>query len=173
MLRGVAYGTRCDRHLLNVPAGLMSALPDEPSHFLGWLSRFDPSAAPETFAPRRLYGEYLEDLLCGAVEGGRVALIQHEVAELEVGSHAALRMASGGRIVSDVVVLALGNPPPSVPLAPAAFEGLRGFVANPWSRDALDGLAGDEAIGLIGTTPIGAGSPSKSYPALGETLMEI
>ena len=27
---GVAYGTRCTRHVLNVPAGNMSALPDEP-----------------------------------------------------------------------------------------------------------------------------------------------
>ena len=32
--RGLAYGTKYDGHLLNVPAGNMSALPEEPDHFL-------------------------------------------------------------------------------------------------------------------------------------------
>jgi hydroxyacylglutathione hydrolase len=31
--RGLAYSTSFDEHLLNVPAGKMSALPAEPSHF--------------------------------------------------------------------------------------------------------------------------------------------
>jgi uncharacterized NAD(P)/FAD-binding protein YdhS len=35
--KGVAYGTRVDGHLLNVPAGKMSAFPDESDHFLKWL----------------------------------------------------------------------------------------------------------------------------------------
>jgi uncharacterized NAD(P)/FAD-binding protein YdhS len=57
--RGLAYSTRCDRHLLNVPAGLMSAVPDEPAHFLDWLKARDPAAHAGTFASRRLYGDYL------------------------------------------------------------------------------------------------------------------
>ena len=63
----LAYGTRCDEHLLNVTAGLMSALPDEPSHFLDWLRVRDPSAHQGTFAPRRVYGDYLEELLTSSV----------------------------------------------------------------------------------------------------------
>src|SRR5690606_7794125 len=35
---GVAYSTRRPEHLLNVPAGKMSALPDEPGDFLAWLA---------------------------------------------------------------------------------------------------------------------------------------
>ncbi len=35
--RGVAYGTPCSRHLLNVPAGKMGAFPDRLDHFLEWL----------------------------------------------------------------------------------------------------------------------------------------
>src|SRR3954453_22794372 len=34
--RGVAYGTQDARHRLNVPAAGMTALPDEPDHFLRW-----------------------------------------------------------------------------------------------------------------------------------------
>jgi uncharacterized NAD(P)/FAD-binding protein YdhS len=30
--RGVAYGTQCPDHLLNVPAGRMGAFPEEPDH---------------------------------------------------------------------------------------------------------------------------------------------
>jgi hypothetical protein len=34
---GIAYSTEFDSHLLNVPAGNMSALPDDPDHFLRWM----------------------------------------------------------------------------------------------------------------------------------------
>lgn len=34
--RGMAFSTKCQKHLLNVPAGRMSAFPDEPLHFIKW-----------------------------------------------------------------------------------------------------------------------------------------
>lgn len=40
--RGVAYGTRLEAHVLNVPAGGMSALEDDPEHFLRWAQTRDP-----------------------------------------------------------------------------------------------------------------------------------
>ncbi|MGA2049496.1 MAG: FAD/NAD(P)-binding protein, partial [Terracidiphilus sp.] len=68
--RGLAYSTPFEEQLLNVPAGKMSALPDEPSHFLDWLHlRGFAEAAHGHFAPRKLYGEYLEELLQNAIAG--------------------------------------------------------------------------------------------------------
>src|SRR5689334_24280562 len=60
--RGVAYGTRYGSHLLNVPAGKMSAFPSEPDHFFKWLQAhpemISGSIEPTTFAPRKVYGAY-------------------------------------------------------------------------------------------------------------------
>jgi len=36
--RGMAYGTECNSHLLNVPARDMSAFPEDGEHFLRWAS---------------------------------------------------------------------------------------------------------------------------------------
>lgn len=61
---GVAYGTRCAAHLLNVPAGRMGAFVDRPQDFLDHLRAQDPSGSFEgtDFLPRRLYGDYLRHL---------------------------------------------------------------------------------------------------------------
>ena len=67
--RGVAYGTRRPEHLLNVVARNMSALADQPDHFVEWLgTRSDFAGVPvaelrEQFVPRRVYGDYLQALL--------------------------------------------------------------------------------------------------------------
>src|ERR1700733_1244511 len=61
---GLAYSTPSLRHLLNVPAGKISALPDRPDHFLNWLRRnYDPTATEKTFAPRAIFGRYIQSLL--------------------------------------------------------------------------------------------------------------
>src|SRR5690606_2740695 len=51
--RGIAYSTAPPGHLLNVRAANMSALPDEPDHFLKWLARQGYDQTGE-FAPRAL-----------------------------------------------------------------------------------------------------------------------
>src|SRR6476646_311716 len=60
---GIAYSTCDPRHLLNVPAGRMSAFPDDPGHFLRWLTDHHLPTDPGDFVPRRVYGQYLSDLV--------------------------------------------------------------------------------------------------------------
>src|SRR5580692_2055588 len=61
---GLAYSTPSLRHLLNVPAGKISALPDQADHFLNWLRKnHDPAATEKTFAPRAVFGLYIQSLL--------------------------------------------------------------------------------------------------------------
>src|SRR5260370_41403581 len=60
---GLAYSTPSLRHLLNVPAGKISALPDQPDHFLHWLRRnHDPDATAKTFAPLAVFERYIHSL---------------------------------------------------------------------------------------------------------------
>ena len=62
---GAAYGTPDAGHLLNVPAGRMSAWPDDPDDFCRWLDEH-AVATFDGFAPRIAYGRYLGDVLAGA-----------------------------------------------------------------------------------------------------------
>src|SRR4051795_7242088 len=66
---GVASGAGEDQHLLNVPASGMSALPEDPGHFVAWRRREDPldRAEPSVFAARREYGRYLDETLRAAL----------------------------------------------------------------------------------------------------------
>src|SRR6516164_9278995 len=75
--RGVAYSTEEPQHLLNVPAGRMSAVPDQPGHLVDWLAARGERADPEAFLPRRLYGDYLGELLGSA--GPRVGRVVDRV----------------------------------------------------------------------------------------------
>src|SRR5258705_8400298 len=65
--RGVAYSTPDGRHLLNVPAAGMSALPDQPDDFVRWLrAGVDAEIKPSTFVARARYGDYLADHLAAS-----------------------------------------------------------------------------------------------------------
>lgn len=55
--RSIAYSTNAQRHLLNVPAGKISAFAEDSGHFLQWLSNsvVQPIDA-SGYYPRSLYG---------------------------------------------------------------------------------------------------------------------
>jgi uncharacterized NAD(P)/FAD-binding protein YdhS len=155
--RGVAYGTRCSSHLLNVPAEQMSAHQERPAHFAAWAHRRDPRVSRGSFAPRTLYGEYLESVWREAqlqtAPGSSLVHIRSTVTSAITtpdGSRLRVGLAGGAFVDADHVVLAMGNLPPS-----AATPGESGiaasprYVADPWRAGALDGIAG--SVLLIGT----------------------
>ncbi len=155
--RGIAYGTGCPQHLLNVPAGRMSALPDDPSHFLRWASARDATLTSDSFARRALYGEYLESLLAATCDeaGAGFQRIHDAVIGLSAtsgGARAGLRLQSGGTLAVDRVVLALGNfMPADPPLADRRFFDSPRYARDPWSPGATQGLSADDDVLLIGT----------------------
>ncbi|MEO6912290.1 MAG: FAD/NAD(P)-binding protein [Edaphobacter sp.] len=148
---GLAYSTPSLRHLLNVPAGKISALPDQPHHFLNWLREDDyPAATEATFAPRAVFGCYIQSLL--ATMSG----IKQEIATVTdvrtYNSGAVLTLDNGCELWADLIVLAMGNFDPA-PLPGITKEALDIGVYhhNAWSSKTYEGLAPDASVVLIGT----------------------
>jgi uncharacterized NAD(P)/FAD-binding protein YdhS len=141
--RGVAYSTTRPEHLLNVPARRMSAFGDDPDHFTRWLAARDGGGA-EDFAPRMAYGDYLAGLLA---EAG-IEAVRAEAIDI---SGRAVRLANGGAVAADAVVLAPGNFKPATPpgIDPAALGPL--WVDDPWAEGIADGLGAGDVVLLLGT----------------------
>lgn len=159
--RGVAYGTRYGSHLLNVPAAKMSAFPSDPDHFYRWLQAHPEllraELQPGLFAPRKVYGAYVQSLLAEAeaqapVEAN-VTQWTDEAIDLHIGDdRSEITLESGEVIPIDRVVLAIGNFPPGHPHLPdrGIFASER-YVGDPWRKGNLDGLQPDHTVLLIGS----------------------
>ncbi len=157
MARGVAYGTRTEAHVLNVPAGRMSALPEDPESFLHYAQARDARVTGASFVPRRWFGDYLEDLLAKAAHTAAPdvrfrAMVGDVIGISIVDGKGQVELASGECIVADRVVLALGNfAPADPPLADASFFTSPRYVRDPWRPDALWSVAPDQPVMLVGT----------------------
>ena len=155
---GLAYGTASDEHLLNVPAGGMSALDDEPGHFLNWLKARGSSADAGSFVQRKVYGEYVKQLLddtCrSAAPDVRMDFSLSEVVDLRVHASGKAELISrdGSSEFADNVVLATGNSLPSdPPIRNSKFYSDPHYLRNPWAPKQLDVIAPDDDVLLIGT----------------------
>ena len=152
---GLAYSTPSLRHLLNVPAGKISALPDVPDHFLQWLrTNHDPDAMAETFAPRAVFGTYIQSLLqeTTGIEHVHGKVIDCRFDPPEQPTVAILTLAGGREIEAHRVVLATGNFDPA-PLPGVTNDAIETGVYhhNAWDAGTYDSLDRDAPVALIGT----------------------
>jgi uncharacterized NAD(P)/FAD-binding protein YdhS len=158
MARGLAYGTQSRDHLLNVPAGNMSALPHDPHHFLRFCQRQRPDTGEGTFVPRRLYGDYLEWMLreaeACATADSRLTRIVGEVRRIVPDAGAGrvkVTLADGGLLDVDRVVLGFGNLAPRTPEMLLPIAGSARYVRDPWAPSAFDTLDRTQPVMLLGT----------------------
>lgn len=142
---GVAYATPFPGHLLNVRSARMSAVEGRPGDFVDWLKAHAPDHAdPQGFAPRRLYGRYVQDRLA-SVEAARPGLIRREIGEVTAIADAGVQLADGRTIPASAVVLATGNPPPRTAAGDARV------LSDPWAPGALETVGDTDDIIIIGT----------------------
>ncbi|MEY5018266.1 MAG: hypothetical protein RJB54_184 [Actinomycetota bacterium] len=138
--QGLAYSTSDEAHLLNVPAGRMSAFPDQPSHFVVWTGRDN-----NFFAPRKEFGRYLLETLA-EVRGKnpQVHFVHRKawVADISQTSDGwKAEFSDGYSMDFDQVVLAMGH---GLPLEIPALNGLRTsarYQADPW-REGAENFSG-------------------------------
>ncbi len=158
--QGMAYSTGNPNHLLNVPAGRMSAFADQPNHFVDWLAA-QPDVAPEqargeAFVSRGLFGRYVQYLLAhqlGPEANNRnLYLMPDEAVGLTQNEDGiVIATASGRPLHVDAAVLAVGNfPPESPPLARDIYESKR-YIADPWDDEALSAIPPASHVLVIGT----------------------
>jgi uncharacterized NAD(P)/FAD-binding protein YdhS len=154
---GLAYSTGNAHHLLNVRAGNMSAFSAEPDHFVGWLRRLpdqtralidDEPPGPASFAPRGLFGAYVQQALAEAIwrgqRGDRLTIVNDAAVGIARKPEGlALQLAVGRRLVVDTAVLAVGNFPPARNAGPV--------FGDPWDERALGGLDVEAPVLILGT----------------------
>jgi uncharacterized NAD(P)/FAD-binding protein YdhS len=155
---GVACGTRDSSHLLNVPAGRMSAWPDRPDDFVHWASkRCAEVVSPRDFLPRQLYGEYIrETLLTTARQSSATAMLSVVFDEVRrVARHPAggwmVHLARGASMRAEAVILALGHRPPADPIARQWSGPRRRLIADPWRPFAMNVVGTDESVVVLGS----------------------
>lgn len=156
--RGIAYSTTDPRHLLNVRAIGMSALPDEPNHLVEWAESTGRPITPSTFLPRRDFAAYLDSLLAEVAD--RLTVVPERVVDLVRGPAGGWRVrsgadAAGGAVerAADHVVLAHGNAAPR-PLVDGGGEPLPDapwHLADPWRLEALAALPDDAVVVVVGS----------------------
>ena len=161
--RGPAYSTGNSSHLLNVPAGKMSAFHARPLDFLRWLQEL-----PETelcglrpvagsFVPRRMFGSYVRHLvnleMKVAEHRDQLELIRGDVIDIApIGGGLTLTLDRNRTIEADRAVLAVGNfPPAPPPVEDGSFYDSPAYKADPWAADTLAELDPDLPVLLIGT----------------------
>jgi len=161
---GLAYGTSDPDHVVNAPASKMSAIAEEPDHFVRWLreegrdhaATWRTAAVPEAFVPRGLYARYLEDVLRTSLErsdpGVVMEVLSEEIDDLvRRGAGWRLLGRSGAAWMASVVVLAFGYRSSALPpgLGPEIAAHPR-LIADPWRRGAFESVLPDEPVLVLG-----------------------
>lgn len=154
---GIAYGTREIAHLLNVPAGRMSAWPDEPADFVEWARSRYGNVRPDAFLPRKWYGEYVRDTLLTTArdveETCKLSVIYDEVRRIahRPDDGWLVHLARGASLRANSVVLAIGHRPPDDPIGPRWTGPRTRFIADPWRPFAMNVVRPDESVVILGS----------------------
>ncbi len=160
---GVAYSATDPAHRINVPASRMTVFADDPEQFDRWMRARatlddDPAALWEdgsAFPQRGVFGRYIAALVEDAASRPDVALRHHRSTVSDIvlrpGGYT-LRLQDGGALQADLVILAVSHPPPAVPAPLRAVEAAGApVIADPWRPGALDAIAPQASVAVVGT----------------------
>jgi uncharacterized NAD(P)/FAD-binding protein YdhS len=150
---GQAYATTHPGHLLNSPAGTMSAVAGDPGQLLRWACA--NRIAHDGFLRRADYGRYLRDTLAEAHRRARRTATITQVTSQVVritgdapGRPLRLHLAADGHIDADLAVLAVGSPAPD---APCPVPDSPRYIADPWAPGALRRIGHGSPVIVLGT----------------------
>ncbi|HSJ69423.1 MAG TPA: FAD/NAD(P)-binding protein [Anditalea sp.] len=162
---GLAFGTEEKGHLLNTQSELMGIYSREVSHFTEWLSnnadrargKVEDNGEIETaYTSRIMYGDYLYEQFSYYLEkakeiGVDAKLVCDEVNDINYeNGNFLVSIKESDPIVSDYVILALGNPEAT---NFKEFEKFNQFLNTPWPSHKVKQLVepGDH-VGILGSS---------------------
>ena len=147
--KGIAYSPLKDNFLLNVPCSKMGVYPSQVDGFFNWLLYNGYTYKGLDFVPRKIYGDYLSDLLTTAINKSplhKVSMVHGKVNDIHMNGHFHLVMDDYKDILADDVVLALGNnAPKELPFRSAKVYN------NPWQNSFWSDLKEEDDILLLGS----------------------
>jgi uncharacterized NAD(P)/FAD-binding protein YdhS len=161
--KGIAYHPYSNKHLLNVIAQKMSAFPDKPTHFLDWVMSLkffkekDPKLVANSFLPRQLYGDYLQDVWEAAINLAatkqlKLTVIEGFAVDLEV-SEKTVSILLENEVKLDVryCVIATGNHNPRNPtIKNMEFYKSPNYFQNPWVLESVTNTKENLPVLIIG-----------------------
>ncbi|MBN2417970.1 MAG: FAD/NAD(P)-binding protein [Deltaproteobacteria bacterium] len=160
---GLAYSTPLSSHILNMRADTLGVEKDNPCHFVEWLKEHENTGSIEfgsesydiNYPPRKVYGQYLKNIIDEAVKKTvsgqcRLELINGEAVDIEHnGSGFRLQIEGGSMISVDYAVLAPGNFPSSFL---HELKGKRGYIHYPWPVSIItENIPRDNPVCILGT----------------------
>jgi len=165
---GLAYATTDPSHILNLPAKIMSPLPEDPAHFFNWAlehkhlwqSKF-PTIDIEkcAFPPRALYGVYLQWLLVDLIaKAGQQnisvkQLVNHEAVDVKQEAYSGgYRVVFAGNdsppLLCQKVILNVGHLESE---NFCQFKDNPSYVHSPWPIETLKKIPQNGTVFIAGT----------------------
>jgi uncharacterized NAD(P)/FAD-binding protein YdhS len=154
---GVAYASHPYPYLLNVPAGRMSAVSEDPDHLIDYARQRLPEIHAESYLTRAFYGEYLQHYLAQSEAAApphlqleRVACEVTALHPLDLKGSVVIR-AQGRQWLADQVVVASGDPPPAPRRYAAEVQDHPAYIYQPFGPKLTE--PSDRRVLIIGTGP--------------------
>ncbi|WP_434639043.1 FAD/NAD(P)-binding protein [Klebsiella sp. I138] len=155
---GVAYSTAEPSHRINVPAARMQLAGDEEGAFDRWY-RDQPAFTDDLQARREdgslypqrgQFGRYVSQRFTEAVRAsaGRLVHLREQGLTFDEGG---ITTDTGRLLQSDLLILAISHPPPSLPRLAVPFREHPALIANPWQPDSLAAIDPDARVAVMGT----------------------
>lgn len=130
----------------------MSALADDPEHFVRYATSRGVPATPDSFATRALYRDYLESIWRESAASGRVSAVDGEVVKLHPSNRSWLaELADGGSIEAESVVLGFGAFAPMPISAALGVSNHAAYVNDLWAESTLRLPHKAKTIAVIGS----------------------
>ncbi len=158
---GLAYATDDPACRINVPSSKMSIDPSEPNQFEEWLIRSGEAAAdPQSLLPdgrrfprRAAFGRYIAEALAPALAAGRIVHRRARATRVDLnGRGYRVQLSDRSTLDADVLVIATTHPAPAVPpVFAAALGGDPRLITDATQHGALDSVATDERVLVVGT----------------------